>query len=85
MAMLFMEIYELAVLTFMFVRDKNMKECRSEFGPGKSGIDDAMDNIDNQDDEYELSVLTPEQRQIRLKIASGVANQIKIKGKEQHE
>jgi len=69
MAMLFMEIYELAVLTFMFVRDKNMKECRSEFGPEKSGIDQAMEEIDNQGDEYEESILTPEQREARRKIA----------------
>lgn len=50
-----------------------MKECRSEFGPEKSGIDQAMEEIDNQGDEYEESILTPEQREARRKIAESNA------------
>lgn len=34
MAGLFMDVFELAVLTFMFARNKNTDECAEKFGPG---------------------------------------------------
>jgi len=60
MAMLFMEVYELAVLTFMFVRDKNTEVCcNNAFGPDSPEIRACDEAIGKQDLD---GILTPEQR-----------------------
>jgi len=70
--MLFMEVYDLAVLTFMFVRDKNTEiECNNAFGPNSPQIKACDENIAKQD----LSgILTPEQRHlIKMKLREGIS------------
>jgi len=78
MAMLFMEVYDLAVLTFMFVRDKNTEiECNNAFGPNSQQIKDCDANIANNDNLND--VLTPEQREmIKMKLREGI-NKLSIK------
>jgi len=55
-----MEVYELAVLTFMFVRDKNTEVCcNNAFGPDSPEIRACDEAIGKQDLD---GILTPEQR-----------------------
>lgn len=78
MAMLFMEVYELATLTFMFVRNKNEKYAEI-YGPNKDKFN--TDNIDNQAgvDELQESILTPEQKEmLRAKLKSAIMSKISI-------
>lgn len=78
MAMLFMEVYELATLTFMFVRNKNEKYAEI-YGPNKDKFN--TDNIDNQPgvDELQESILTPEQKEmLRAKLKSAIISKISI-------
>lgn len=78
MAMLFMEVYELATLTFMFVRNKNEKYAEI-YGPNKDKFN--TDNIDNQAgvDELQESILTPEQKEmLRAKLKSAIISKISI-------
>jgi len=78
MAMLFMEVYELATLTFMFVRNKNEKYAEI-YGPNKDKFN--TDNIDNQAgvDELQESILTPEQKEmLRSKLKSAIMSKISI-------
>jgi hypothetical protein len=49
MGSLFMDIFELAVLTFMFVRDKNQEEFQNRFGPDSPEIKAIQDQIDSED------------------------------------
>merc|ERR1712127_880839 len=78
MAMLFMEVYELATLTFMFVRNKNEKYGEI-YGPNKDKFN--TDNIDNQAgvDELQESILTPEQKEmLRAKLKGAILSKISI-------
>jgi len=50
MAALFMNIYDLAILTFMFVRNKNSSpECNNMFGPDSEDIKNLEKQIDSED------------------------------------
>jgi len=85
MAMLFMEVYELATLTFMFVRNKNEKYAEI-YGPNKDKFN--TDNIDNQEgvDELQDSILTPEQKEmLRAKLKSAVMSKISLNKVRQSE
>jgi len=85
MAMLFMEVYELATLTFMFVRNKNEK-FGEIYGPNKDKFN--TDNIDNQEgvDELQDSILTPEQKEmLRAKLKSAVMSKISLNKVRQSE
>jgi len=46
---LFMDIFELAVLTFMFVRQKNDTELMSVYGPDATEIKKIEDEIEKED------------------------------------
>jgi len=74
MAMLFMEVYDVAILTFMFVRDKNNELCcNNAFGPDSKDFGELDQNIEKQDF---TGVLTIEQKkELRQRIKD------KIKGK----
>lgn len=72
-----MDVYELAVLTFMFVRDKNTEvECNNQFGPNSPEIAAMQKDIDAQD----LSaMLTPEQRaMVKNKVKAGISEKLKL-------
>jgi len=78
MAMLFMEVYELATLTFMFVRNKNEK-FGEIYGPNKDKFN--TDNIDNQEgvDDLQNSILTPEQKEmLKAKLKNSIMNKISM-------
>jgi uncharacterized protein YacL len=49
MASLFMDIFELAVLTFMFVRDKNTEELQGQYGPDSPEIREIDEKIATED------------------------------------
>jgi len=49
MAALFMDIFELAVLTFMFVRGKNDAEFEGKFGPDGTAVKELESEIEKQD------------------------------------
>jgi len=77
MAMVFMDVYELAVLTFMFVRDKNTEvECNNQFGPNSPEIAAMQKDIDAQD---VSGILTPEQRaMVKAKVKAGISEKLKL-------
>jgi len=43
-----MDVFELAVLTFMFCRAKNEKEFKSAFGPDADEINELEKDIDEE-------------------------------------
>lgn len=49
MAGLFMDIFELAVLAFIFARQKNEAEFEDRFGPDHEMIDQLQKEIESQD------------------------------------
>jgi len=49
MAGLFMDIFELAVLAFIFAKQKNENEFGDRFGPDHEMIDEIQKEIDSQD------------------------------------
>lgn len=77
MAMVFMDVYELAVLTFMFVRDKNTEvECNNQFGPNSPEMEAMQKDIDAQDID---GILTPEQREmVKAKVKNAISDKLNL-------